>query len=76
MPRPSPENRLGRLSVILRAERAPFYQRQPLPPTLRANYPNEGWYWIPPGANEVAFLARDAYDAYHRLMRLLEQTND
>ncbi len=69
----SHEERLRRLAKALNANRVPFYQRHPLPVSLRAVFPTEGWYWIPPGAHELQLLARDAFDAYHLLMTMLEQ---
>jgi hypothetical protein len=66
------QERLGRIAKLLKAERHPYYVRHPVPPQLRRDFPSEGWYWIPEGEKRVQFLARDAFDAYHRLMTDLE----
>ena len=76
MARMSEQERLGRLAGLLKAKRKPYYVRHPVPPTLRAEFPAEGWYWIPAGAVVSIFLARDAFDAYHRLMSLLEAESE
>lgn len=76
MARISEQERLGRLSKLLRAERNPYYVRFPLPPTSRMQFPAEGWYWVPAGQLGAQLLARDAFDAYHRLMCLLEAIDE
>lgn len=38
----------------------------------RQTFPAEGWYWVPPRDTISRFLARDVFDAYHRLMCLIE----
>lgn len=68
----SEQERLSRIAKLLKAERNPYYVRHPVPPGLRRDFPSEGWYWIPPGSSSSVFLARDAYDGYHRLMCDLE----
>lgn len=73
MARLDPAIRLQRVATLLHANAPPRYVRQPLPVSLRKQMPNEGWYWVPPGKTELVFLARDAYDAYHELMTLLER---
>lgn len=73
MPQGMPNTeRLGRLAKLLKAERNPYYVRHPIPPGLRRQFPVEGWYWIPTGGTEAVYLARDAFDGYHRLMCDLE----
>lgn len=66
------QERLSRLGRLLKAERNPYYVRHPVPMADRQTFPAEGWYWIPAGESKVTFLARDAFDAYHRLMCLIE----
>ena len=73
MARLEPAERLRRVAELLHARKPPVYVRQPLPPTLRRSMPNEGWYWIPPGGDDLEFLSRDAFDAYHLLMTLVDQ---
>ncbi len=70
------QKRLARLAKLLNAERNPYYVRHPIPPGLRRNFPTEGWYWVPAGAVLAQFLARDVFDAYHRLMSELEEAQD
>ena len=70
MARLDPSRRLGRLAALLKAPK-PFYVRQPVPPTLAREFPNEGWYWTTASGPE--YLGRDAYTVHHRLMTLLEE---
>jgi hypothetical protein len=65
-------SRLATLADMLGAKRNPYYVRHPIPPTLRREFPSEGWYWIPAGEDQARFLARDVFDAYHVLMLRLE----
>lgn len=70
--RMSERERLSRLSKLLKAERNPFWVWYPIPLSDRQTFPCPGWYWIPAGGDRVELLAVDAFDAYHRLMCLIE----
>ena len=72
MPKINDQERLGRLAKLLKAKRNPYWVWHPIPVALRKEFPTPGWYWIPAGGDATQLLAVDAYDAYHRLMCLIE----
>jgi hypothetical protein len=67
----SERERLSRLAKRLQASRNPYFVWYPLP-LDRHTFPCVGWYWIPAGGEKVELLAVDAFDAYHRLMSMIE----
>lgn len=65
--------RLEALSEPLKAEKAPYYVRRPVPPGLERQFPAEGWYWVPAGHRAAVFLGASFEIAAHELHTQIEQ---
>lgn len=70
----SDRQRLARLAAPLAPAKAPWFVRgHAITPGLEAQFPAEGWYWIPRGHSVAVFLARSARVGEYHLRRALER---
>ncbi len=64
--------RLARLALALRPEKAPYYVWLP-PAGLEDQFPAPGWYWVPQGHPYAVYLGANELNAALELRRLMDR---